>query len=469
MALNPFFLQGSPGEQNLVQDLVNEHLKMFGIEVYYIPRKYIDTDNIIKEVRSSKFDSNFIIEAYLNNYEGYGANYDIMSKFGLKLTSEITLTISKERFEEFITPFLQDILSATEADSTLDDGSTLFFANRPKEGDLIYFPLGERIFEIKRVEFENPFYQLGKNYVYDLKCELFELEDELIDTDIEEIQDTVKDVGYITTLILVGAGITATATATRASSGVVGQIYLNNDGSNYTSSPTITFDAPPVGGLRATAVAITTDSIRSKSISTIQLTNCGFGYTSAPNITISGGGGAGAAATASIVNNGVYTIGLTNAGTNYYTIPTVTISPPVGSGKTATAIATISNGVVSGFRITNAGSGYVSNPTVTISSPSPTGIGTFKNNEEIVGSISGTRAFIKSWANQSGEKVLKVSINTGRFYPGETVIGVASSAIYSVKSFQAYDLYDPYAENLQIEAAADQILDFSESNPFGNY
>ena len=469
MALNPFFLQGSSGEQNLVQDLVNEHLRMFGIEVYYIPRKYIDTDNVIREVKSSKFDSNFIIEAYLNNYEGYGANYDIMSKFGLKLTSEITLTISKERFEEFITPFLQDILSATEADPTLDDGSTLFFANRPKEGDLIYFPLGERIFEIKRVEFENPFYQLGKNYVYDLKCELFELEDELIDTDIEEIQDTVKDVGYITTLILVGAGITATATATRASSGVVGQIYLNNDGSNYTSTPTITFDAPPVGGLRATAVAITTDSIRSKSITTIQLTNCGFGYTSVPNITITGGGGAGAAATASIVNNAVYTMGLTNAGTNYYTIPTVNISSPVGSGKTATAIATISNGVVSGFRITNAGYGYSTNPTVTISSPTSTGIGTFKNNEEIVGSISGTRAFIKSWTNQSGEKVLKVSINTGRFYPGETVIGVASSAIYSVKSFEAYDLYDSYAENIQIETAADQILDFSESNPFGNY
>ena len=58
MALNPFFLQGSSGEQNLVQDLVNEHLRMFGIEVYYIPRKYIDTDNIIREVKSSKFDSN---------------------------------------------------------------------------------------------------------------------------------------------------------------------------------------------------------------------------------------------------------------------------------------------------------------------------------------------------------------------------------------------------------------------------
>ena len=469
MALNPFFLQGSSGEQNLVQDLVNEHLRMFGIEVYYIPRKYIDTDNIIREVKSSKFDSNFIIEAYLNNYEGYGANYDIMSKFGLKLTSEITLTISRERFEEFITPFLQDIIAGTEADPNLDDGAKLLFATRPKEGDLIYFPLGERIFEIKRVEFENPFYQLGKNYVYELKCELFELEDELIDTDIEEIQDTIKDVGYITTLRLIGAGVTATATATIASSGVVGQIYFNNDGSNYTSTPTITFDAPPVGGLRATAVAITTDSIRSKSIRTIQLTNCGFGYTSVPNIVISGGGGTGAAATASIVNNAVYTIGLTTVGSNYYTVPTVTIAPPVGSGKTATAVATISNGVISGFRITNAGYGYSTNPTVTISSPPAAGIGTFKNNEEIVGSISGTRAFIKSWTNENSEKVLKVSINTGKFYPGETVTGVASSAIYSVKSFEAYDLYDSYAENIEIETAADQILDFSESNPFGAY
>jgi hypothetical protein len=171
MALNPFFLQGSPTEQSLVQDLVNEHLRMFGIEVYYIPRKLLKTDNIIREVQSSKFDDNFIIEAYLNNSDGYSPGNDIMSKFGISLKNELSLVISRERFEEFISPFLESIIAG---EPNYAAGESLVFSTKPKEGDLIYFPLGERIFEIKHVEFENPFYQLGKNYVYELKCELFE-------------------------------------------------------------------------------------------------------------------------------------------------------------------------------------------------------------------------------------------------------------------------------------------------------
>ena len=106
MALNPFFLQGSANEQYLIQDLINEQLKIYGIDVYYIPRKFIRTDNILKEVETSKFDDNFIIEAYLDNYEGYAPGSDLMTKFGLRLKNEINLIISQERFQEFITPFL---------------------------------------------------------------------------------------------------------------------------------------------------------------------------------------------------------------------------------------------------------------------------------------------------------------------------------------------------------------------------
>jgi hypothetical protein len=470
MALNPFFLQGSPGEQNLVQDIINEHLRMFGIEVYYIPRKYGDVDSIIREVRTSKFDDNFLIEAYLNNYEGYGQSYDIMTKFGIKLTNELSLTISKERFEEFITPFLESIIAAEDADPNVDNGAKLLLASRPREGDLIYFPLGERIFEIKRVEFENPFYQLGKNYVYELKCELFEYEDEQINTGIEDIQDRLKDVGFITTLSLVGFGTTATAVA-GISSGVVGQIYLVNDGYDYSSTPIITFSDPPVGGLKATAVAITTSKNGSQSIKEILLTNAGFGYTVSPGIAITGGGGSGAIATCSIVNGGVYTFNLTNSGgENYYSVPVVSISPPVGSGNTAQAVATIANGKVTGFRITNAGSGYTSIPVVTIAPPPVVGLGTYVNDEEVVGSTSGARAFIKSSTIKSnGERVLKISLNTGKFIPGEIVIGAASSATYHVKYFEDLDLNDAYAENDEIEEQADLLLDFSESNPFGNY
>lgn len=190
MALNPFFLQGSPNEQFLVQDLINEQLKIYGIEVYYLPRKIFKTDNIIKEIQSSKFDDSFLIEAYLNNYDGYAPDSDIMTKFGLRLKNEINLTISRERYEEFIAPFLEGISSGTNLER---DEYNFGLITRPKEGDLIYFPLGERLFEIKRVESEKPFYQLGTNYVYELSCELYEYENELIDTSIEEVDSTVED------------------------------------------------------------------------------------------------------------------------------------------------------------------------------------------------------------------------------------------------------------------------------------
>ena len=163
MALNPFFLQGASSEQRLVQDLINEQLKIYGVEVTYIPRKFVRKQTIIQEVQSSKFDDNYSIEAYVNTYDGYSGSGDILTKFGMSLKDEVTLTISKERFEDFISPFL-----AAEDDGTGD--SAIVLSTRPREGDLIYFPLGQRLFEVKFVEHEQPFYQLGKTYVYELKC-----------------------------------------------------------------------------------------------------------------------------------------------------------------------------------------------------------------------------------------------------------------------------------------------------------
>ena len=200
MALNPYFLQGSQAEQRLVQNLVNEQLKIFGVEVTYIPRKFVNTQSIIEEVTTSKFDDNFQIEAYVNTYEGYAGAGDVLTKFGMSLRDEVTLTISKERFEDFISPFMN-------ADEDIE------LSSRPREGDLVFFPLGQRLFEVKFVEHEDPFYQLGKNYVYQLKCELFEYEDEVIDTSIDAIDTQVEDDGYIANLQLIGIGRTATAVA----------------------------------------------------------------------------------------------------------------------------------------------------------------------------------------------------------------------------------------------------------------
>ena len=223
MALNPFFLQGSQSEQRLVQDLINEQLKIYGVEVMYLPRRIVSKDNIFTEVESSSFKDNFAIEAYVNTYEGYGGAGDIMTKFGMSLKDELIVTISKERFEDFISPFLVG----------LPEGE-IEVTSRPSEGDLIYFPLGGRLFEIKFVEHEKPFYQLGKNYVYELRCELFELEDEVggwdqLSTTTEEIDDALVDQGYITSLKLISIGSTATLGVT-TTSGYIRKIFLNEDG-----------------------------------------------------------------------------------------------------------------------------------------------------------------------------------------------------------------------------------------------
>ena len=463
MALNPFFLQGSPGEQRLVQDLINEQLKIYGIDVIYIPRKFVRKQTIIREIQSSKFDDNYAIEAYINNYDGYSGQGDILSKFGVNLKDEISLVISKERFEDFISPFLE-----------VSDDDEIVLASRPREGDLVYFPLGQRLFEVKFVEHEVNFYQLGKLYMYELKCELFEYEDEIIDTTIEEIDSQIKDEGYITTLQLIGAGSTATATATLAT-GYVRKIFLNNDGYNYTSAPTIGFTSAPAGGITARAVAITTSRGGVKSVESIVLTTAGAGYTVTPSITISGGGGSGAAATCSIetTQSGISTFTMVNFGTGYIVSPSVTISGPTGSGETATAVSVVGTGrTIASLRITNPGSGYTSAPTVTIAPPPIlSGIGTYIFNEEVFGTISGTRGRVKSWDFDT--KVLKVSFvdnaATKEFYPGELVVGAASSAIYSVQSYDTWDQYDKYSENVEIENAAEGIVDFSESNPFGTF
>ena len=415
MALNPFFLQGSPGEQRLIQNLINEQLQIYGVEVTYIPRKFVNKQSIIEEVQSSKFDDNFLIEAYVNTYEGYSGAGDIMTKFGVSLRDEITLTISKERFEDFIAPFLND--------------DEYELATRPREGDLIFFPLGTRLFEVKFVEHEQPFYQLGKNYVYQLQCELFEYEDEVIDTGVDEIDQEIEDEGFITTLNLVGVGVTATATAAiSVNSGYVNSISLLNDGSGYTGTPTVSISTSrATGGTNASAVAITTERAGVFSIKEIILTNPGSGYTVAPSIRILGGGGSGAIATCGIITSGqgVISFNLTQEGRGYTTNPAVTVAGPTGVGTTAivTSIIDIGSGQVSSFRFTNPGAGYTVSPAVTIGDPDIiTGRGNYLYNDLVVGQASNTEARVRSW--DADTKVLKVA-NVGigstvrGFIPGE--------------------------------------------------
>jgi len=477
MALNPFFLQGSSNEQYLIQDLINEQLKIYGIDVYYLPRKFMRTDNILNEVETSKFDDNFIIEAYLENYEGYAPGSDLMTKFGLRLKNEINLVISRERFEEFIVPLLKGREEAITGGNITDYEMNL--VSRPKEGDLIYFPLGERLFEIKRVEFEKPFYQLGKNYVYELQCELYEYENEDVDTSIEEIDTTVEDEGYITSLIL-GASQQTTATANSSiDDGVVSKIVLLDDGSSYSSTPTIGISSSPTGNVAddATAVAITTSVGDAKSIESIVITFGGRGYNTSnpPLVTITGGGGTGAAATSIVSNGAVNKFTITDNGKEYYSEPTVTVTgPSVGQTATAKAIFNSSTGTIHGIQIVNAGFGYTQAPTVQISAASTISIGgTYIYNETVTGSLSGTTAEVRYYNSRTDLDAnnppgdLRVAINSGQFSPGEVIVGSASSARYILKSYDNDSYEESYDKNEEFETEADSILDFTEVNPFG--
>ena len=471
MALNPFFLQGSPSEQRLVQDLINEQLGIYGVEVTYIPRKFVNRQTIIEEVQQAKFDDNFSIEAYVNTYEGYGGQGDIMTKFGMSLRDELTLTISRERFEDFIGAFL----TALPDDEIIVD-------TRPREGDLVYFPLGQRLFEIKFVEHEEPFYQLGKNYVYQLKCELFEYEGEVIDTSIDAIDTQVQDEGFITTLNMVSAGTTAAATAVLSQpTGYVRELFLTNDGSGYTTTPTVAIStAPGATGVSATAVAITTTRAGVKSIERIVLTNAGSGYTSPPTITIIGGNGTGAIATCSIetTQKGVISYTVTNQGAGYSAIPTITVAGPTGSGTTSTAEAVINaDKQVTSVRVTNPGIGYTQVPAVSFSAPAAVGVGTFYYNEVVRGQTSLTEARVREWdVDTKILKVTNVGIGTtiSGFIPGETIIGTGSTiageyAAYTLGSHDNRDIYDEYDSNDEFETEADSMIDFTESNPFGQF
>ena len=460
--LNPFFLQGSKGEQGLVQDLVNEQLRMYGIECHYIPRKLVTSRTIMKEVTESRFEQAFPLEAYLMNIDGYAGSGDILSKFGVRVTDEATFVISKERFEEAVAPFLEQ-----------DDDYTL--SNRPKEGDLIFFPLGKRMFEIKFVEHERPFYQLQKNYVYQLQCELFEYEDEVIDTNVNAIDEVVQTEGYIARLVLSGIGSLATANTT-LNFGAVQQIFLQNDGYGYLTAPTVSISTSP--GVDATAVAIMTSRSgigTAKSIDKILLINPGSGYIGIPTVTVPGAG----IATAGITTLGsVGIVTITSGGSGYTTTPNVAITTAPSGGTDATAEAVMVGGTISAIRISNAGAGYTLAPTITIGAATTIGNGDYIFNETVqVSSDSSETARVKVW--DAGSRTLDVSILTKmEFQVGEKIKGLESGAEYVILSVD-YDTpndypnsqykADQYNDNADFETEADAILDFSEGNPFGTF
>ena len=461
--LNPFFLQGSQGEQGLVQDLINEQLRTYGLDCHYIPRKLMTSRTIMKEVTESRFDQAFPLEAYLMNVDGYAGQGDILTKFGVRVTTEATFVISRERFEESVAPFLEQ----QEDDYEI--------SNRPREGDLLFSPLGKKLFEIKYVEFEKPNYQLRKNYTYQLTCEVFEYEDEVIDTNVNTIDSVVQTDGYIARLILSGVGSTATANTTLAF-GAVTQIFLQNDGYGYLAAPTVSISTSP--GVDATAVAIMTERSgigTAKSIDRILLINPGGGYIGIPTVTVPGTG----IATAGITTLGsVGIVTITSGGSGYTTTPNVSISTAPSGGTDATGEAVMVGGTISAIRISNAGVGYTVAPTITIGAATTIADGDYIFNETVqVSSDSSETARVKVW--DAGSRTLDVSMLTKmQFQVGEKIQGLESGAEYVILSVD-YDTpndypndqynQNQYNDNADFEVEADAILDFSEGNPFGTF
>jgi len=175
MPTNVYFDTGTTSEQRLYEDLIIEQLKIYGQDVYYLPRKIANKDTIFGEDPASSFDDSYIIEMYVDNTDGYMGEQEIIKKFGLELRDDIVFTVSKLRWETLIS-----------------NNSDLQTTLRPNEGDLVYFPTTNAFFEIQFVEHEQPFYQQNALPTYKLSCTRFEYSSERLDTGISTI-DSVED------------------------------------------------------------------------------------------------------------------------------------------------------------------------------------------------------------------------------------------------------------------------------------
>ena len=189
MATNPYFKQGVRSEQNVYEDIIVEALKMYGQDVYYLPREIVNKDSVFLDDVPSRFGSAYKVEMYIENTEAFDGEGDLFTKFGIELRDQANFIVSRKRWKQLV-------------------GSRLSENNfRPREGDLIYLTLSDSIFEIRRVETETPFYQLSNLPTFRMQCELFEYNDEDFDTEIAEIDEVEFEGAYQYALTMDSDGI----------------------------------------------------------------------------------------------------------------------------------------------------------------------------------------------------------------------------------------------------------------------
>ena len=189
---SPFFNSTYPGqtsEQGLIDDLVIEQIQIYGVDVQYMPRKHLNLDKLLHESTKAAFEVAMPIPMYLKTFSGYDNSMELLTKFGVRSSDELTLVMSRSQFTAYYAPYLKSYYNGINGNPPTDllnplDGE---IANRPKEGDLIHFPFDDGIFEIKYVMFDSPFFQLGRGYVFEIQCEKFEYSGETFDTGVEAI------------------------------------------------------------------------------------------------------------------------------------------------------------------------------------------------------------------------------------------------------------------------------------------
>ena len=435
MAKNVYFSGGTRSEQRLYEDLIIESLKIYGHDIYYLPREIVNKDDLFTEDVLSKFDENYIIEMYISNYEGFEGDGALLTKFGVRIADEATFIIAKRRWEDLIS-----------------SSNNLVSSFRPNEGDAIYLPLTDQLFQIKFVEHEKPFRQLDGIQTYGLVAELMEFSNERLETGVEEIDKLARITGY-STVFKITDGIK--------------DFIVTSGGNGYGSGTTSVISGPGTG-------ATATVSLTSGVVTSVNLTEPGTGYITAPSVSISGNGN-GAVVTALIAAKGnfqtgetvrsqvntatavssrtldlVSSITLIKNGNNYTSVPTVIISG--GGGTNATATATLnSTGQVSGIILTDTGSGYTSDPIVTIEA-------------------SPSEATAKVVRFDTTNKELEVTDIVGKFTDNDSLLGLTSGAEWTINTFSSIENEnDPEAENDFFESEGDNIIDWTEGNPFGEY
>jgi len=410
---------GNQNEKRLYEDLIVEGLKIYGHDVYYLPRTLVNRDLILGEDTTSRFDDSWLIEMYIETTEGFAGSQELISKFGLEIREDTTFIVSKRSWDYHV-----------------GQKGSLIAVGRPNEGDILYYPLMNSFFEIQFVEDQEPFFQLGQLPVYKLRVTRWEYSSEQLNTgnyqiDNNETTYSLDSLVYQTSL---ESGTFGAVLGDPVVTGdVVTSIPLISGGEGYVSEPRITISAPS-----ATINATASANITGNTLTSFTIVNAGRGYSSVPTLTLTYVSTDTTTKTdeTSVITltDGQVTSISTPTITDISSITSVTISSP-GGAVNAFAQAILSNGVITRVDITADGSSYLGlSPTVSIS-----------ENTDATGSLL--------LENDSADGQVQYFIDED----------------YNIQTQSAY------ANNIDLDTEAgfdtastvDDVLDFTERNPFG--